>query len=82
MRSLSALGLRPEDVLEPLPALSLQAQLAIDCWNFCDGWDPSRWPLFAALHDVPDWGALVELMQAMRSQYRKAEEAARSRRHG
>ena len=50
-----------------LPALSAQAELAVACWNFCDGWAPERWPVFDALHPVDDWHALVDLMQALRS---------------
>jgi hypothetical protein len=48
------------------PELSARAELAAACWSFSDGWHPERWPLFAALHDVVDWHALVELMQAIR----------------
>jgi hypothetical protein len=48
------------------PALSAQGELAVACWNFCDGWAPERWPVFGALHDVADWHALAELMQAIR----------------
>lgn len=75
MRSLSTLGIRTDDLLAPLPELSPRASLAVACWNFCDGWHPERWPHFGAFHDVPDWGALVELMQAMRAEYRRNEEA-------
>jgi hypothetical protein len=53
-------------VLGDLPILSAQAELAVRCWNFCDGWAPERWPIFAALHDVGDWHALADLMQAIR----------------
>lgn len=68
MHNLQALGIRPDDLLDPLPDLSPQAQLAVACWHFCDGWAPERWPVFAAFHDVPDWGALVDLMQAIRAE--------------
>lgn len=80
MRNLQALGLRPDDFLEPLPDLSPQAQLAAACWHFCDGWAPERWPVFAAFHDVPDWGALMDLMQAIRTAQHDAEKEARG--HG
>ena len=76
MRSLQALGVRPDDLLESLPDLSPQATLAVRCWHFCDGWFPERWPIFAAIEDVPDWAALVELMQAIRTQMRNADQAA------
>lgn len=80
MRNLQALGLRPDDHLEPLPDLSPQAQLAVACWHFCDGWAPERWPAFAAFHNVPDWGALVDLMQAIRAAQHEAEKEQRG--HG
>jgi hypothetical protein len=38
----------------------------VHCWNFCGGWAPERWPVYAALHDVADWHLLAELMQAIR----------------
>jgi hypothetical protein len=68
--NLAALGLSA-DVLGPLPELSAQASLAVLCWNWCDGWTPERWPLFEAFHAVPDWGALVELLQVIRDETRK-----------
>ena len=75
MRSLSTrLGIPTDDLLEPLPPLSPSASLAVACWQFCDGWVPERWPAFAAFHRVPDWAALIELMQAMRAEYRKQAE--------
>ena len=72
MRQLAALGLKPDDVLGPLPALSPLAAQAAHCWNFCGGWYPERWPVYAALHDAADWAALAELMQAIRDQQDKA----------
>jgi hypothetical protein len=59
-------------VLGPLPELSPQAAQACRCWAFCEGWAPERWPVFGALHDVGDWHALVDLMQAIREAHRKA----------
>ena len=69
MRAFAAgFGAKAEDLLDPLPPLSGQAQLAIDCWVWCDGWAPERWPAFDAFHDVDDWYALVELMRVIRKQ--------------
>lgn len=48
------------------PALCEAAAAASHCWAFCGGWEPQRWPVYAALHDVPDWHALIELMQEIR----------------
>lgn len=61
-------GLNADDLLGPLPELSAQADLAAQCWHWCDGWVPERWLLFAAFHDVPDWAAVVDLMQTIRSE--------------
>lgn len=49
--------------MEPLAA---QAQ---HCWQFCGGWMPERWPLYALLHDVEDWSLLVELMAHIRKTF-------------
>lgn len=69
MRNLAAFGITC-DIGEPLPALSPLAEQAIACWNFCDGWAPERWPLYAALYPVEDWYALVDLMRAIREEQR------------
>lgn len=61
------MGLSPDDVLGPAPELSIAAEQAVHCWNFCEGWAPERWPVYAALHDVADWQQLAELMLAMRN---------------
>lgn len=69
MRAFAAgFGAKAEDLLDPLPPLSGQAQLAIDCWVFCEGWMPERWLAFEAFHDVDDWDALVQLMRVIRKQ--------------
>jgi len=39
---------------------------AMHCWHWCKGWMPERWPAYDALHDVPDWQQLHELMAHMR----------------
>lgn len=36
------------------------------CWNFCGGWQPQHWPIYAALHPVHDWHQLTELMSTIR----------------
>lgn len=72
MRKVQALGLSGDALLGELPELSAQAELAARCWAFCDGWMPERWPVFAALHDVADWHALADLMQAIRRAHDKA----------
>lgn len=66
MGGLARLGLSADAVLGPLPDLSPQAEQAAHCWNFCDGWNAERWPVYAALYPVRDWHALVDLMQAIR----------------
>lgn len=53
------------------PPLGAAGELAIACWNFCDGWAPERWPVFGALHPVADWAALAELMAVIRDETRK-----------
>ena len=58
-------------MLGPLPELSATAEQAVRCWNWCGGWFPERWPVFAALHEVSDWSALAELMLAIRQQQDK-----------
>ena len=67
----NALGLTADQLLGPMPELSAQATMAAECWAWCDGWAPERWPVFAAFHDVPDWGALADLMRALRDETRK-----------
>jgi hypothetical protein len=39
---------------------------ALHCWHFMGGWHPERLPIYAALHDVDDLGALVEMALAIR----------------
>lgn len=70
-KSGNALGLTVDQLLGPMPDLSAQATLAAECWAWCDGWAPERWPVFAVFHDVPDWGALADLMRALRDETRK-----------
>lgn len=49
------------------------------CWNWCEGWAPERWPLYAAFHTPRDWGATVELMLAMRDEVHRCQRAAAER---
>ena len=39
---------------------------ALHCWNFMGGWHPERLPVYAALYDVDDIGAVVEATVAIR----------------
>lgn len=51
-----------------MPDLSHQALTAAHCWKFCDGFNPERWPIYAALYPVADWHAVVELMAVIRDE--------------
>lgn len=53
-------------MLAPPPELGAAALLAIDCWAFCGGWTPERWPLYAALHRIDDWDLLIHCMEVIR----------------
>jgi hypothetical protein len=48
------------------PLLCPQAEQARHCWQFCGGWQPHMWPVYAALYPVPDWHLLIDLMQTIR----------------
>jgi len=48
--------------------LSPAAERARHCWEFCAGWMPERWPLYAALYPVDDWHQLIELMRHIRKE--------------
>lgn len=69
MRALEQAGLA--GLAEPPPPLSPAAELALECWGFCAGWAPERWPVFDALHPVPDWHHLIELLRVMRQTLRE-----------
>jgi hypothetical protein len=69
MRALQAAGLA--GLAEPPPAISPAAEMALDCWGFCAGWQPERWPVYEALHPVPDWHHLMELLRVIRSTLRE-----------
>lgn len=53
-------------VAEP-PVLCEWAERARHCWEFCGGWAPQSWPVYAALYDVTDWHLLIDLMREIRS---------------
>jgi hypothetical protein len=44
------------------PELCELAERARHCWQFCGGWNPQQWPVYAALYPVPDWHQLIDLM--------------------
>jgi hypothetical protein len=71
MRTLAAAGLA--GLAAPPDPLSAAADLAVHCWGFCGGWQPERWPIYDALHQVDDWHELVELMQVIRAETRRTE---------
>lgn len=48
------------------PVLCVGAERARHCWEFCEGWAPERWPIYAALYPVDDWHALIENMRHIR----------------
>jgi hypothetical protein len=48
------------------PQLCEWGERARHAWHFCGGWHPELWPIYASLHDVPDWSLLIDLMQEIR----------------
>jgi hypothetical protein len=48
------------------PELCADAMRARHCWQFCEGWNPDRFPVYAALYPVADWHLLIDLMQTIR----------------
>ena len=72
-------GLNADAFYGPPPEVSLLGQQAMHCWDFCEGWTPERWPVYAALHRVDDWAGLVELMQAIRDKHRELDELERKK---
>ena len=49
------------------PTLCEASERARDCFTWCGGWQPLAWPMYAALHDVPDWHLLIDLMLHIRN---------------
>lgn len=50
------------------PPYSLEAAQALHCWQWCGGWSPERWPLYATLHHVDDWDRLPLYLAAIRDE--------------
>lgn len=73
MRAIQAAGFG--DLLEPPDPITPAAEMALECWGFCAGWHPERWPVFEALHPVPDWHHHIELLRVIRSTLRELEDA-------
>lgn len=72
MRALQQAGLA--DLLEPPSPLTPASEMALHCWGFCAGWQPERWPVYEALHPVPDWHHHMELMRVIRAELQKIED--------
>jgi len=51
---------------ETPPEATPETMAAAHCWRWCGGWEPGRWPAYAALHEVEDWGLLMDLMEHIR----------------
>lgn len=73
MRSIQEAGLA--DLLQPPPPLSPAGEIALHCWGFCAGWQPERWPVYEALHPVPDWHHHIELLRVIRAELQKIEDS-------
>lgn len=52
---------------EPPPPLDEWAQRALHCWNWCEGWNPERWLMYQAFHDVPDWALLIGALESLKT---------------
>jgi len=78
MRTLQDAGLG--DLYGAPPPLRPAADLALQCWGFCEGWAPERWAVFEALHPVPDWHHHIELMRVIRTALQKREQQQRAAR--
>lgn len=61
------------DCMGPEEPLSVAGQIALECWGWCGGWHPERWPVYEALHPVPDWHHTIELMRVIRAELHKAQ---------
>lgn len=54
--------------MAPPPELLPDAAEALHCWHWCEGWNPDRLPLYAALYPVADWSVVLDLLQHIRAQ--------------
>jgi len=59
------------DLRGPQPTLDPIAAQAQQCWLFCAGWAPERWPVFDAFYPVADWYLLIDLMTTIRNALEK-----------
>lgn len=66
MRQLHDAGLG--DLFAAPDDLRPAGELALQCWGWCEGWHPERWPVFEALYPVPDWHHHIELMRVIRTE--------------
>lgn len=64
MREIEAAGFG--EMAQPLGPLLPAGELALQCWGWCEGWRPERWPVFEALYPVPDWHHHIELLRVIR----------------
>jgi hypothetical protein len=55
----------------PEPLLPI-GQRAIAIWNFCDGWFPERWPLYAQFHEFGEIALMERLLMVIRNHTREA----------
>lgn len=64
MRELVADGL--EDFIRWPDPLTEAGARAIAIWNWCDGWNPERWPLYAQLHEFGEIALMERLLMVIR----------------
>jgi hypothetical protein len=48
------------------PVMCEAALRAHHCWRWCGGWQPQALQHYEALHPVPDWHELTELLLELR----------------
>lgn len=59
----------------PVARIGPAEEEALHCWRFCAGYEPSVWPLYVSLHEVPDPMALMELQAVIRDAIRERDVA-------
>jgi hypothetical protein len=77
-----ALGLKREQWAKREPRLSADEGLALDVWQFCEGWRPEALPTAAAYFGVADVAGLLDHMLVLRdviAERRRAEESVGGR---